>query len=216
MKPRIEEQRKSKRQDFPLGIVLSLVFLILGVAVVYALLVGGRAPEPRTEPIIIRPENFPSIVSETTGENSGILRDASADMPIIGPISGVSDVPESTGSPAGDQFSDPAKRAAAYKANNAALRKTVDRYAKTRENHCAGKVTVQTADTPLNVRSGPSTGDSVLTKAAKGSKQSVLLWASDIGDQSARWFLLVDDGTKTVKGWVSGEYCETSDVVFAK
>jgi hypothetical protein len=206
------EQRRPRRRNFPLGIVLSLVFLILGVAVAYALLVGNRTPEPRRETIIIRPE--PPIVPDIDEDDAGISWDASSDAPIIGPIT-ASDAPENTGSPAGDQFSDPAGRAGAYKVNNAALKKTVDQYAKARANHCAGEITVQTDDTPLNVRSGPSTGNPVLTKAAKGSKQSVLLWAPDARNQSGRWFLLVDDNTKTVKGWVTAEYCEASGVVFA-
>ena len=133
------EQRRPRRRNFPLGIVLSLVFLILGVAVAYALLVGNRTPEPeKTDSLIIRPE--PPIRIETNEEDTEIL---SVDAPIIGPIVITSDVPENTDSPAGDQFSDPAKRAAAYKVNNAALKKTVDQYAKTRTNHCAGEVTVQ-------------------------------------------------------------------------
>jgi uncharacterized protein YraI len=76
-------------------------------------------------------------------------------------------------------------------------------------------ITVLTDDTPLNVRSGPSTGNPVLTKAAKGSKQSVLLWAPDSSQKSGRWFLLVDDQKKTVMGWVSGDYCDAAGVVFA-
>ena len=212
------EQRRPRRRNFPLGIVLSLVFLILGVAVAYALLVGNRAPEPRRETVPInRPDVFPPIGSETIGENIEIPLDdsSSSDTLIIGPLTSTPGLPEVIEPPASDQFSDPAKRTAVYKVNNAALKKTVDQYAKTRANHCAGEITVQTDDTPLNVRSGPSTGNPVLTKAAKGSKQSVLLWAPDPRNSSARWFLLVDDGAKTVKGWVSGEYCETSGVVFA-
>jgi hypothetical protein len=181
--------------------------------VAYALLVGNSAPEPRPEPIIIRPD--PPIVPDTNEENAGISCDISSDVPIIGPITSTPDAPGNTDSAVGDQFSDPARRAAAYKANNAALKKTVDQYAKTRANHCAGEITVLTDDTPLNVRSGPSTGNPVLTKAAKGSKQSVLLWAPDVKNQSGRWFLLIDDKAKTVKGWVAGEYCDASNVVFA-
>jgi hypothetical protein len=114
-----------------------------------------------------------------------------------------------------DQFSDGKARVAAYKANSSALKKTVDQYASSRANQCAGEITVRTDDTPLNVRSGPSTGNPVLSKVAKGSKQDVLLWAPDAKTQSGRWFLLVDSQKKTVKGWVSGEYCDTSGVVFA-
>jgi hypothetical protein len=208
------EQRRPRRRNFPLGIVISLVFLILGVAVAYALLVGNRAPEPMPTPSpIIGPE--PIGYEEINEENPEISSDVLHDAPIIGPITSATDVSETTDPPARNQFSEPTKRAAAYKVNNAALRKTFDQYAKTRANHCAGEITVQTDDTPLNVRSGPSTGNPVLTKAAKGSKQSVLLWAPDAKNQSARWFLLVDDKAKTVKGWVTGEYCDTTDVVFA-
>jgi hypothetical protein len=210
------EQRRPRRRNFPLGIVLSLVFLILGVAVAYALLVGNGTPEPRPEPVIIRPENLHPIDSVITEAGVGISLDVSADASLIGPIAtSTPGVPENIDTLANDQFSEPGKRAAAYKMNNSALKKTVDQYAKTRANHCAGEVTVLTDDTPLNVRSGPSTGNPVLMKAAKGSKHSVLLWASDAKNQSGRWFLLVDDKAKTVKGWVSGEYCDASDVVFA-
>ncbi|MDR1133294.1 MAG: SH3 domain-containing protein [Synergistaceae bacterium] len=180
----------------------------------YALLVGNKPPEPIPDPgRIIRPT--PPIDLVASEEDEFDFGDVSADAPVIGPIASTSDVPADTGSSAGDQFSDPAQRAAAYKVSNAALKRTVDQYAKTRANHCAGEITVQTDDTPLNVRSGPSTGNPVLTKATKGSKQSVLLWAPDSRNQSARWFLLVDDSTKAVKGWVSAEYCDSSSVVFA-
>jgi hypothetical protein len=215
MRARVVEQRRPRRRNFPLGIVLSLVFLILGVAVAYALLVGNRVPEPNRETFrIIRPDPIGS--EQASGGNVGELPSdtpSSTDAPIIGPIT--PDGPANIDPPVVDQFSEPAKRAAAYRVNSAALKRTVDQYAKTRANHCAGEVTVQTDDTPLNVRSGPSTGNPVLMKAAKGSKQSVLLWAPDTRNQSARWFLLVDDGTKTVKGWVTGEYCDASSVVFA-
>ncbi|MDR3165368.1 MAG: SH3 domain-containing protein [Synergistaceae bacterium] len=182
----------------------------------YALLVGNRTPEPRSEPIIIRPDNLSPTVSDANGENSEISWDASFDAPIIGPVTPASDASANNDSSVNDQFSSPTKRAAAYKVSNAALKKTVDQYAKTRTNHCAGEITVQTDDTPLNVRSGPAVGNPVITKAAKGSRQSVLLWAPDAKNRSVRWFLLVDDKTKAVKGWVSGEYCNTSGVVFAK
>jgi hypothetical protein len=213
MRPRVVEQRRPRRRNFPLGIVLSLVFLILGVAVAYALLVGNKPPEPAPEPA---PIDWPPDPIDLSGEDYDTPWDVSStDAQIIGPITSPSDVPANTGTAVADQFSDPAGRAAAYRVSNAALRRTVDQYAKTRANHCAGEITVRTDDTPLNVRSGPSTGNPVLTKAAKGSRQSVLLWAPDSRNQSARWYLLADDATKTVKGWVSAEYCDASGVDFA-
>jgi uncharacterized protein YgiM (DUF1202 family) len=106
-------------------------------------------------------------------------------------------------------------RVAAYKVKSAELKKTVNQYAKSISNQCSGEITVRTEDTPLNVRSGPSTSNPVVTKVQKGSRQSVLLWAPDSKTQSGRWFLLVDEKSKTVKGWVTSEYCETDSLVYA-
>jgi uncharacterized protein YgiM (DUF1202 family) len=130
---------------------------------------------------------------------------------IVGPVN--ADQNQATTPSREDTFTE--ARVASYKVGSAALKKTVDQFAKSRSNQCSGEVTVQTDDTPLNVRSGPSTGNPVISKVAKGSKQSVLLWAPDSKNQSTRWFLLVDDRAKTVKGWVSGEYIDTAGVVYA-
>ena len=205
--------KRSRRRIFPLRIIIPLVFLIIGVGAAYSLVTGGRAPEPRSEPIIIMPGTMDPTPDD--GEYKTVE---------IGPLDPISlDIqieilnPDPNPDPAVDerqnQFT--SERVAAYKINSAELKKTVDRYVNTRANQCAGEITVVTDDTPLNVRSGPSTGNPVLTKAAKGSKQNVLLWASDTGSQSGRWFLLIDEKSKTVKGWVSGDYCDSAGVVFA-
>jgi hypothetical protein len=193
---------------FPIKIVIPLIFLIVGVGVAYALLSWDRTPEPRPEPVIIRPEPLP-FENEEDGNPILAGPEASEDLSIV-------TVEPAISVSAADQFSNPAARAAEYKVNSAALKKTVDKYGKERANQCAGEITVRTNDTPLNVRSGPSTANSVIAKAAKDSKQSVLLWAPDEKTQSGRWFLLVDARKKTVKGWVSGEYCDASGVVFPR
>jgi hypothetical protein len=200
--------RKNKRGVFPIRIIIPLVFLVVGVGVAYALLSWDRNPEPRPEPVIIRPEPLSPVI------------DQEYDNPIqAGPvisedISIMTVEPISSSSAAADQFSNPSGRVAGYKVNSAALKRTVDKYGKERVNQCSGEITVRTDDTPLNVRSGPSTANPVIAKAAKNSKQSVLLWAPDEKTQSGRWFLLVDAQKKTVKGWVSGEYCDVTGVVF--
>jgi hypothetical protein len=198
--------QKNRRGVFPVRIIIPLIFLIVGVGVAYTLLSWDRTPEPRPEPVIIRPDPLPVDI-----EGYDYLVDVG---PVISEDLLVSTVEPIGRTPADDQFSNPSARVAAYKVNSAALKRTVDKYAGERMNQCAGEITVRTDDTPLNVRSGPSTANAVLTKAAKNSKQSVLLWAPDERTQSGRWFLLVDAQTKTVKGWVSGEYCDTTEVVF--
>ncbi|MDR1137155.1 MAG: SH3 domain-containing protein [Synergistaceae bacterium] len=172
----------------------------------YALLSWDRTPESRPEPIIIRPEILPVDIEE--------YDDPMRVGPIISEDLYVSAIEPVNQVPAADEFSNPSTRVAAYKINSAALKKTVDKYGKERVNQCAGEITVRTDDTPLNIRSGPSTANAVIAKAAKDSKQDVLLWAADERTQSGRWFLLVDAQRKTVKGWVSGEYCDTALVVY--
>jgi hypothetical protein len=197
---------RNKRGVFPIRIIIPLIFLIVGVGVAYALLSWDRTPEPRPEPIIIRPEPL-SVVDQGYDAliQAGPVLSEDISIAAVEPIS----LP-----PATDQFSNPTRRVAEYKVNSSALKKTVDKYGKDRANQCAGEITVRTDDTPLNVRSGPSTANPVIAKAAKNSKQSVLLWAPDEKTQSGRWFLLVDAQKKTVKGWVSGEYCDAAGVVF--
>ena len=197
---------RNRKSVFPIRIIIPLIFLIVGVGVAYALLSWDRTPEPRPEPIIIRPEPL-SVVDSGYGDliQAGPIVSEDISIVTVEPISPP---------PATDQFSNPSGRVAGYKVNSAVLKKTVDKYGGARVNHCAGEITVRTDDTPLNVRSGPSTANPVIAKAAKGSKQSVLLWALDEKTQSGRWFLLVDAQKKTVKGWVSGEYCDAAGVVF--
>jgi hypothetical protein len=205
---------RPKRSVFPLRIIIPLVFLIIGVAAAYSLIVGDSGPEPRKQVVIMGPQDpLPPITpDEYDQEQNYTVVQSSADILlngiIVGPVgtSGTGEVRE-------DQFSD--TRVKAYKVNSDALRRTVNQYGKTLSNQCSGEITVLTDDTPLNVRSGPSTGNPVVTKVPKGSRQSVLLWAPDSRTQSGRWFLLVDDEKKTVTGWVSGEYCDTAGVVFA-
>ena len=204
---------RTRRKNLPLRIIIPLVFLVIGVGAAYSLVAGDKKPDPRPEPVIIRPGPRPPITPEGQDEGSvdgftGIL--PSGDVLSVGPVDSNSNT---VAAPRDDQFTN--ARVAAYKVSSAALKKTVAQYSKARSNQCVGEITVRTDDTPLNVRSGPSTGNPVLTKVPKGSKQNVLLWAQDSASQSARWFLLVDDRTKTVKGWVSGEYCDSTGVVFA-
>ncbi|MDR1508160.1 MAG: SH3 domain-containing protein [Synergistaceae bacterium] len=200
--------RRNKRGVFPIRIIIPLVFLIVGVGVAYALLSWGRNPEPRPEPVIIRPDPLPSVIDQEFDDPIRVGPIVSEDVSII------TVEPISSSPAAADQFSNPAGRVAGYKVNSAALKKTVDKYGKERVNQCGGEITVRTDNTALNVRSGPSTSNPVVAKAAKDSKQSVLLWAPDEKTKSGRWFLLVDAQKKTVKGWVSGEYCDAAGVVF--
>jgi uncharacterized protein YgiM (DUF1202 family) len=160
------------------------------------------------------PEPDPPINLEwddVAGGIGGSSSDETLDGIIVGPVN--TDQNQATTPSREDTFTE--ARVASYKVGSAVLKKTVDQFAKVRSNQCSGEVTVQTEDTPLNVRSGPSTGNPVISKVAKGSKQNVLLWAPDSKNQSSRWFLLVDDRTKTVKGWVSGEYIDTAGVAYA-
>ena len=205
--------KRPRRRILPLRIIIPLVFLIIGVGAAYSLVTGNRAPAPRPEPIIIMPgtmDPFPSDGEYRTVE-IGPLDPISIDIQIetINPDPNLGQAADERQ----NQFT--SERVAAYKVNSTELKRTVDQYANTRANQCAGEIIVVTDDTPLNVRSGPSTGNPVLSKATKGSKQNVLLWAPGVGSQSGRWFLLVDEQSKTVKGWVSGDYCDTASVVFA-
>ena len=206
-------KRSRRRRALPLRIIIPLVFLVLGVGAAYSLVTGGRTPQQRSEPIIIMPGTMDQTPED--GEYKTVE---------IGPLDPISiDIqletlnPDSNPGPAADerqsQFT--GERVAAYKINSAELKKTVDRYANTRANQCAGVITVVTDDTPLNVRNGPTTGSTRLSRVEKGSKQNVLLWAPDTGNKSGRWFLLVDEQSKTVKGWASGDYCDAAGVVFA-
>jgi hypothetical protein len=208
---------RTRRKTFPLRIIIPLVFLVIGVGVAYSLVAGDKTPEPRPDPpVIIRPGPQPPITPDGPDDASGGLIGSLPSGDVlqggitVGPVDSNSNT---VAAPRDDQFTN--DRVAAYKVSSAALKKTVAQYSKARSNQCSGEITVRTDDTPLNVRSGPSTGNPVLTKVPKGSKQSVLLWAQDSAGQSARWFLLVDDRAKTVKGWVSGEYCDSAGVVFA-
>jgi len=199
--------RKAPRGVFQAKYIIPLVFLMVGVLVAYGLLFRDTEPEPRYEPVIVRPPDMPPVAPEEQPDASMASIDDLYAVPVDGDYA--SPVP-----PAGDQFSDGKKRVSAYKVNSSALKKTVDQYSASAANQCAGEITVRTDDTPLNVRSGPSTGNPVLQKVAKGSKQAVLLWAPDTKMQSGRWFLLVDSQKKTVLGWVAGDYCDSSGVSF--
>ncbi|MDR3279556.1 MAG: SH3 domain-containing protein [Synergistaceae bacterium] len=202
--------RKTTRGVFQARYIIPLMFLMVGVIVAYGLLFRDAEQEQRYEPVIVRPSDMPPITPEEPSMTTVLAVDGdNGENFVVGPMDANNVV-----TPLDDQFSDVKKRVAAYKVNSSALRKTVGQYSSARENQCAGEITVQTDDTPLNVRSGPSTGSPVLSKAAKGSKYTVLLWAPDNKMQSGRWFLLADDKKKTVLGWVAGDYCETSGVVF--
>jgi hypothetical protein len=186
-------------------LIIAAAFMLVGAMVAYGFLSRGgqdRSVE-RTVPIIMpielrgnAPDNEGSQASDGgmsgAGERGGAPQTADA-----------------------DQFDDGRARVSAYSVPSAALKKTVDKYAPDRANQCAGEIIVRTNDTPLNIRSGPAISYGVLSKAEKGSRQSVLLTAADERNVSGvRWFLLIDDQKKTVKGWVSGEYCDAGAVVF--
>ncbi|MCL2683761.1 MAG: SH3 domain-containing protein [Synergistaceae bacterium] len=205
--------KRPRRRIFPLRIIIPLVFLIIGVGVAYSLVTGERTPDPRPEPIIIRP-NQPDPISNN-GEYNTVevvtLDPLSPDVIIqlINPDPG-----PGPGTDEGqDQFT--SARVAAYTVNSAELRRTVDQYANNRANQCAGEVTVVTDDTPLNIRSGPSTASTRLTRVPRGSRYNVLLWARDGENQSRRWFLLVNEQTKAVMGWARSDFLNTGNVVFA-
>jgi hypothetical protein len=201
------QPQKIRRGILQARFIIPVAFLLVGVIVAYGFMSENSDPEPRVEPIIIRPDNIPPIADDIVSQVSANASEDVGSLIIAGPIdsSGLQE----------DQFSDVKTRVSAFKIGSAELKKTVALYSDAKSNQCAGEITVRTDDTPLNVRSRPSTGSPVLTKVPKGSKHSVLLWAPDEKTKSGRWFLLVDEKKKTVKGWVSGEYCETSGVVFA-
>lgn len=98
---------------------------------------------------------------------------------------------------------------------SSALRRSVEKYGALRANQCSGNIIVRTSETSLNIRSGPAVSNSVIAKANKGAAYDVLMWANDEASSGNRWFLLVDDRRKVVRGWVSGEFCDTSGVTFA-
>jgi hypothetical protein len=201
------QPQKTRKGILQARFIIPVAFLLVGVVVAYGFMSGNNEPEQRAEPIIIRPDNIPPIADDIFSQVSINVSEDVSSMVTAGPID--------VSGPQEDQFSDVKARVSAYKAGSAELRKTVALYSGDKNSQCSGEITVRTDDTPLNVRSRPSTGSPVLTKAPKGSKHSVLLWAPDEKSKSGRWFLLVDEQKKTVKGWVSGEYCETSGVVFA-
>jgi hypothetical protein len=203
--------RKTRRGIFQPRFIIPIIFLLVGVFVAYGLL-RERTPPPPPDPVIIWPDDYdaPPIpdldepVTQREGEISAEPFPAVVPLPVpIEPV--VRD----------DPFANPRERVGAFRVNSTPLKRTVDQYAGTRANQCSGEIIVRTEDTPLNVRSAPSTSGAVLSKAAKDSRQSVLMWAPDARTNSGRWFLLVDSNSKTVKGWVSGEYCDTANVVFA-
>jgi uncharacterized protein YgiM (DUF1202 family) len=177
--------------------------MLVGAIVAYGFLSRGKPVQERTVPIIMPAESEDMLAEgpQTDQESNVTSVNAEAAADSASPIA--------TGN-----FDDGKARVSAYKVPSAALKKTVDKYASSRANQRAGEITVLTDDTPLNVRSGPSVSYEVLMKVEKGSLQSVLLSVPDEKTKSGNWFLLVDDQKKTVKGWVSGEYCDTRNVIF--
>ena len=203
-------KRPRRRRVFPLRIIIPLVFLIIGVGAAYSLVTGNRAPEPRSEPIIIMPSDMEPFLDP---EGYSTLEPYTGDpgLPIEFNNSDVSAGPMADERQ--DQFT--SERGAGYRVNDATLRGTVNQFAANRANQCAGEIIVVTDDTPLNVRSGPSTANARLTSVQRGSRHNVLLWAPDAGNQSLRWFLLVDEGSKTVMGWVRSDFCDAVNIVYA-
>jgi len=205
--------KRPRRRVLPLRIIIPLVFLIIGVGAAYSLVTGNRVPEPRPEPIIIRPNTMDPI--QDPGEYSTIdVEPVDPEHPNI-PIEFINS--DLIAGPVADERQDQftSERVAAYRVNSAELQRTVNQFANNRANQCAGEIIVVTDDTPLNVRSGPSTGSARLSSVQRGTRHNVLLWAPDSGNRSGRWLLLVDEPSKTVMGWVSGDFCDLSNVVYA-
>jgi len=215
--------KRPKRRVLPLRIIIPLVFLIIVVGAGYSLVIragysivtGSRVPEPRPEPIIIRPSTMDPV--QNSGEYSTIdVEPVDPDNPNI-PIEFLN--PDVIAGPVADERQDQFTndRVTAYRVNSTELQRSVNQYANTRANQCAGEITVVTVDgDPLNVRYVPSTANNrPLSQVSNGSRHNVLLWAPDSDNQSRRWFLLVDEGAKTVRGWVRSDFCDTTNVVFA-
>ena len=193
------------RKKFPLRIIIPLACLVVGVGIAYSLVAGGKEPPPRPDPVIIMPEQAQPAPPVSYTSSDDIFTS------YVGPVP--SQNRQNRQNSGGELFT--SARVAAYKVKSAELKKTVSQYAKNISNQCSGEITVRTEDTPLNVRAGPSTANPVITKVQRGSKQSVLLWAPDSKTHSGRWFLLVDEKSKTVKGWVTSEFCEADALVYA-
>ena len=113
-----------------------------------------------------------------------------------------------------DQFT--SERIASYSVpqNQLELRRSVDQYAGNRANQCAGEIVVNLSEGSLNVRSGPATSNARLGGVDRNTRHNVLLWAPDAGNPQLRWFLLVDEPTRTVRGWVRSDYCDTASVIY--
>jgi len=225
--------RKPRRRIFPLRIIIPLVFLVLGVAVAFSFVTGPRTPEPRPEPVIIMPgSNDPFPIEggyDTTGEGQA--------EPIPGEVQIIN--PDLFAGPVADEGQDQftSDRIASYSVpqNQPELRRSVDQFAGSRANQCAGEIAVRLnegslnvrsgpavnssrlggVDRSLNVRSGPAVNSSRLGGVDRDTRHNVLLWAPDPGNAQLRWFLLVDEGTRTVRGWVRSDYCDTANVIYA-
>lgn len=183
---------------FQARFIIPIAFMLVGVIVGVGFMSRGRGNG--TEPVVVVPDTPPApIVAEPFTEDQVV----EMGEPVIPPVP-----------PANDPFANGAERVGRYKAGTSALRQSVERYAASRENQCSGEVSVKTEATALNIRSGPATTHPVVAKAPRNSTQQVLLWAPEEGSQSGRWFLLVDEQKKTIKGWVSGEFCDSTNVVF--
>jgi len=205
--------RKPRRRIFPLRIIIPLVFLVLGVAVAFSFVTGPRTPEPRPEPVIIMPgSNDPFPIEggyDTTGEGQA--------EPIPGEVQIIN--PDLFAGPVADEGQDQftSDRIASYSVpqNQPELRRSVDQFAGSRANQCAGEIAVRLNEGSLNVRSGPAVNSSRLGGVDRNTRHNVLLWAPDPGNAQLRWFLLVDEGTRTVRGWVRSDYCDTANVIYA-
>ena len=205
--------KRPKRRVLPLRIIIPLVFLIIGVAAAYSLVTGNRVPEPRPEPIIIRPGTMDPI-QDSGGEYSTVEVDLTEPGNPDIPVEFID--PDVIAGPVADERQDQftSERVARYSVP-AALQASVNQFAANRANQCAGEIIVVTDDTPLNVRSTPSTGGARLTSVQRATRHNVLLWAPDSGNRSGRWFLLIDEASRTVMGWVSGDFCDAANVVYA-
>ena len=202
--------KRPRKKVLPLRIIIPLVFLIIGVGAAYSLVTGTRAPEPRPEPIIIRPDPIPDFGDgEFSTVEGGTFEPLDPDIP-IDPIN-----PDIIAGPVADERQDQftGGRVAAYSVPTA-LQASVNQFGANRANQCAGEIIVVTRDgDPLNVRSVPSTANNQpLSQVSNGSRHSVLLWAPDT-DPNRRWFLIVSG--QTVVGWVRSDLTDNSNVVYA-
>ncbi|MDR1885395.1 MAG: SH3 domain-containing protein [Synergistaceae bacterium] len=196
--------------------IVPIVVLILGF-VAFNIVTRDRSREAGTEgdvPAVSESQSneIPQAGPVPLVDDEGGTWISNPDAPIVA-VDPVTVEPAQT-----DQFAewgDRVKQFGFASGTSSALRRSVEKYGAAREYQCSGNIVVRTVDTSLNIRSGPATSNPVVAKASKGASYPVLMWANDEGSSGSRWFLLVDERRKVVRGWVSGEYCDSTGVTFA-